>query len=220
MGSSSSRRQHPRSRRRNPAPTRQHRFTLSRFDRMCAGSRVRNHTEESLMKVVDTAREQVKHIVDKVAEKVTDAATSESRIQAITIGRPRRDVMHLFKDAELLSEVFGDVADVHSVGEGRLRWTFKIDDGGPAWDCVVTVEDDSRLRYVDVNPERQAEITMEFRDAPQDRGTEVLARVSSPAPGALTGPLMYKVLYRARATLLTGEVPTIAWNPSARDSNR
>jgi uncharacterized membrane protein len=171
------------------------------------------------MNVVDTAREQVKHLVEVVTDKVTDAATTESRIQAITIGRPRADVIRLFQDAELLAEVVGDFAEVHSAGEGRLRWTFLFD-GGVAWDCVIVIEDDIRVRFVDVNPDRTAELTLEFRDAPQDRGTEVTARVSSPAPGTLTGPLAYKMLYRARAVLLTGEAPTIKYNPSARDSQR
>jgi hypothetical protein len=63
-------------------------------------------------------------------------------------------------------------------------------------------------------------IVLEFGDAPQDRGTEVIARVSSPAPGVLTGPLAFKALYRARALLMTGEVPTIKSNPSARDADR
>jgi uncharacterized membrane protein len=172
------------------------------------------------MNVVDTAKDQVKHLAEKVAEKIADTAATDSRTQAVTIARPRADVIRLFQDAELLAEVVGDFAEVHSTGAGRLRWTFLHDGGGPAWDCVISVDDDTRLRYVDVNPDRTAELSLEFRDAPQDRGTEVLARVSSPAPGPLSGVLAYKLLYRARAVLQTGETPTIKYNPSARDSRR
>jgi uncharacterized membrane protein len=172
------------------------------------------------MNVVDSAKAQVKQIVGKVTEKVTESISSDSKIQAITIGRPRKDVVHAFQDAEFLSQVFGDIADVHSAGPERLRWTFALDGGGPAWDCVIAVDDDDHLRFVDVNPERGAGIDLRFRDAPQNRGTEVIARVTSPAPGALTGALTFKALYRARALLLTGEVPTVQYNPSARDSDR
>ncbi len=91
---------------------------------------------------------------------------------------------------------------------------------GTTWDCVVAVEDDAIMRFVDVNPEKSAGIMVQFREAPQDRGTEVIARTTSPGPGALTGVLTFKVLYRARALLMTGEVPTIEFNPSARDSDR
>jgi uncharacterized protein YndB with AHSA1/START domain len=166
------------------------------------------------MNVVDTAKEQAKHLVEKVVEKV--GTTSESSTQAITIGRPRREVMRVFEDAELLAEMYGDFAEVHSAGQGRMRWTFRFDGGGPAWDCVVSVEDDTRIRYVDVNPDKGTQVVLEFRDAPRDLGTEVIARASSPAPGPLTGPLVYKGLYWARAMLMTGESPSLAHNPSAR----
>ena len=173
------------------------------------------------MNVVETAREQVKQLVEKVGEKVGEAVATESRLQAITIPRPRRDVVQLFQDAARLSEIFGDVAEVESTGPGRMRWTFVLNDRrGPAWDCVVMLEDETQLRFVDAKPDQPAGIVLEFRDAPQDRGTEVIAKVSSPAPGALSGPLAFKALYRARALLVTGEVPTIEYNPSARDSKR
>jgi uncharacterized membrane protein len=172
--------------------------------------------------VVDSTKEQVKHIVEKVAQKVTEKAPAgvsfDSQIQAVTVGRPRAEVMGLFADANRLSEVFGDVAEVSSTGPDRMRWKFT--GGDLEWECVVVTEDESRLRFVDVDPNESTGIVLELRDAPRDRGTEVIARVSSPAPGALTGLLTFKALYRARALLTTGEVPTIRHNPSARASNR
>ncbi|KWX26087.1 hypothetical protein AFM11_02255 [Mycolicibacterium wolinskyi] len=171
------------------------------------------------MNVVDTAKQQAKQLAHKVVEKVGEKVTADSRVQAITIARPRAEVLDLFQDPERLSRIFGDIADVTDAGADRLRWTFAGDDG-PVWDCVVSREGDNRLRYVDVNPERAAGLTLDFSDAPGDRGTEVVARVTAPGPGALTGVLTFKALYRARALLQTGEVPTIARNPSARDSSR
>ena len=173
------------------------------------------------MNVLDTAKEQVKHLAERVTDKVGEAVTRDSGIQAITIGRPRAEVVALFKDPERLSQIFGDVAEVHNAGGDRLRWRFTSNVvEGPEWDCVVIVEDETRLRFVDVDPERSVGIELEFRDAPQERGTEVIAQVASPAPGMLSGPLTFKALYRARALLLTGEVPTIKYNPSARNSDR
>ena len=172
------------------------------------------------MNVVDTAKAQVKHLAEKVAEKVADAAATDSRVQAVTIARPRTEVIALFRDPQRLSQVFGDIAEVNEAGHDRMRWTFLLDGHGPAWDCVVSVEGDNRLRYVDVNPDKPAEIILDFSDAPQDRGTEVVTRATAPLPGMLTGALIFKALYRARALLQTGEVPTIKRNPGARDSPR
>jgi|SoiMetStandDraft_5_1073268.scaffolds.fasta_scaffold143130_2 uncharacterized membrane protein len=177
------------------------------------------------MNVMDTAKERAKHIVETVSEKVTEKVgekvTTESRKQAITIARPRHEVIALFQDTERLSVVFGDAAEVQQAGPERLRWVFAI--GGNdrfIWDCVVSMEDDARLRFADLDPGSGAEIVLNFRDAPQERGTEVIAQVTSPGPGALSGALAFKALYRARALLLTGEVPTIEYNPSARNSDR
>ena len=118
-------------------------------------------------------------------------------MQAITIAKPRNEVVGSFADADFLSQVFGDIADgadVASDGPDRLRWTFGSD--------------------------ANAAVALDFRDAPQGRGTEVIATATSPAPGTLSGALTFKALYRARALLMTGEVPTIKFNSSARDSDR
>ena len=59
-----------------------------------------------------------------------------------------------------------------------------------------------------------------FRPAPNHLGTELSLRLKTPAPDLLTGALAFKILYRCRALLQTGEVPTIRSNPSARPSAR
>jgi len=97
------------------------------------------------MNVMDTAKERAKHIVETVSEKVTEKvgekASTGSRRQAITIARPRREVIALFQDTERLSVVFGDVAEVQQAGPERLRWVFAF--GGNdrfIWDCVVSMK--------------------------------------------------------------------------------
>ena len=105
----------------------------------------------------------------------------------------------------------------------EVRFEFAGDGSGDKsgeWNCVVSSEEGERLRFVDVNPESEMGIVLEFRDAPQHRGTEVIGRINAAAPGALTGPLLFKALYRARALLMTGELPTIKYNPSARPWDR
>ncbi|WP_197381584.1 SRPBCC family protein [Mycolicibacterium mengxianglii] len=168
------------------------------------------------MNVINAAKEQAKGI----AAKVLHATEREPRSQSITIRQSREAVTDLFQDAERLSQVFGDIAEVEHLGPRRLRWKFAGPDGDTTkWECVVTVQGDS-LRFDDVRPDSTHQIALDLRQAPQDHGTEVIARVSSPAPGLLTGPLIFKALYRARALLQTGEIPTITPNPSARKSDR
>jgi uncharacterized membrane protein len=166
------------------------------------------------MNVIETAKERAR----EVAAKVLHASETEPRSQSITIRAPRQGVAEFFQDAERLSVVFGDIAEVEHLGPHRLRWTFA---GGEAavWECAVTA-DDSRVEFNDVQSGNTAQVLLELRDASGDRGTEVVARISTPAPGLLTGPLTFKALYRARALLQTGEVPTLHHNPSARASDR
>lgn len=166
------------------------------------------------MNVIETAKERAR----EVAAKVLHQNESESRSQSITIAAPRRGIVELFQDAERLSVVFGDIADVEHLGPHRLRWTFTGAQRA-VWECVVTA-DENRVEFTDVQPDSAARVVLELRDATPDRGTEIVARVSAPAPGLLTGPLTYKALYRARALLQTGEVPTLHHNPSARTSDR
>ena len=149
------------------------------------------------MNVVDTAKAQVKQLVEMVADKVGESASRDSKVQAITIGRPRNEVLQSFQDTDFLSQIFGDIADgadVSSEGPDSLRWTFGSD--------------------------ANAAVALHLRDAPQGRGTEVIAKATAPAPGTLTGAMTFKALYRARALFMTGELPTIKFNPSARDSDR
>jgi uncharacterized membrane protein len=168
------------------------------------------------MNVIDIAKGHAKEL----AVKVLRSSGPQPISQSITIRRPREVVVRFFQDPAALSQVFGDIADVETPGPNRLRWTFAgQDDESTVWECVVTVEDQF-VKFADVAAGSASGIVLEVRDAPQDRGTEVIARVNSPAPGPLTGPLTFKALYRARALLQTGEVPTIKHNPSARASDR
>lgn len=166
------------------------------------------------MNVIETAKERAR----EVAAKVLHPGETEPRSQSITIHAPRPAVAELFQDAERLSVVLGDIAEVEHLGPHRLRWTFSGAEKA-VWECVVTAGED-RVEFTDVKPDNAAHVVLELRDASRDRGTEVVARISAPAPGLLTGPLTFKALYRARALLQTGEVPTLHHNSSARTSDR
>ncbi|MGW6331752.1 hypothetical protein [Nocardia rhamnosiphila] len=136
--------------------------------------------------------------------------------RVLTIERPRAVVEDFWRNPDNLSRVFDGLAGVRSTAPDRYEWTVPPD-GADAitWESVLLTERDG-LQFVDaVDPER-ARIELEFTDAPRDRGTEVHMSATAPLPRQLTGAALFTVLYRARALMQTGEVPTLDRNPSGR----
>ena len=142
------------------------------------------------MNVLDTAVSKAKEI----AAQALSPSPAEPRSHAITMRAPRTAVAELFADARRLSVIFGDVADVEETAPERQRWTFTAgDEQQPAWDCAVATGPSS-VEFADLRPDSELRVTLSLRDAPIDWGTEVVARVSAPAPGALAGPAIYTAL--------------------------
>lgn len=169
--------------------------------------------------VVDTVKEQLRHAAGAVVSRTGHREQSQS----VTISKDPETVKQLFRDSGRLSQVLGDIAEVQQTGgEDHFRWVFRrgpLD--GTSWNSVL-IADSGRLRFVDAdqNGGTGNEIVLDFSAAPRGLGTEVTLRVKSPAPALLSGALGFKALYRARALLQTGEIPTIRKNPSARKSAR
>ncbi|GAB2682285.1 SRPBCC family protein [Nocardia goodfellowii] len=167
------------------------------------------------MSYIDKAKEQLTDLVGKVID-----SGSGGGAQTVTISRPRAEVEQFWRDPEKLSQVLGELAEVRSTEPMRYEWVLHRADEEPiTWDTTLETEPDG-LRFVRAagngDPAEPAEIRVTFRDAPRELGTEVTLRVKSPVPDLLTGAATFKALYRARALLQTGEVPTLAHNPSAR----
>ena len=169
-----------------------------------------------LTAAVDAGKQQLQ-LVGKAGKHLGRHEQSQS----LTIQRPEQTVKDFFRDPGNLSAVLGDIAAVEVTAPDRYRWEFRQGPlSGAGWDCVL-VDDDGRMRFVDAGPAGDSnQLIIDFSEAPQRRGTEVTLRVTSPAPAILSGALAFKALYRARALLQTGEIPTLQHNPSARASAR
>ncbi len=170
----------------------------------------------------DTAVSAAKGRLRQAVGAVANRTGNDQQSQSVTIGCDRQRAQSFFRDPAQLSVVLGDIADVRKAGDDRLRWEFRrgpLD--GAGWESVV-IEDTGRLRFVDAGEDSAIgnEIILDFSDAPRGQGTEVTLRLKAPMPALLSGALAFKALYRARALLQTGEVPTIRKNPSARKSAR
>ncbi|WP_174187296.1 SRPBCC family protein [Nocardia barduliensis] len=170
--------------------------------------------------------DDTKHLLSDLVGRVLESASSYSSSQTVTIARPRAEVERFWRDPANLSEVLGDVAEVRSTGPSSYEWTLHSGaDGRTTWKTTLHDEEEGRLRFVgstddDTSSAPGLELELRFRDAPRDLGTEVTMRARTPLPDVLTGAATFTALYRARARLQTGEMPTLAHNPSARDSAR
>ncbi|WP_040785160.1 hypothetical protein [Nocardia pneumoniae] len=173
------------------------------------------------MHYIDKAKEQLTDLVGKVAGSVSHGGNS----QTVTIGRPRTEVEQFWRDPDRLSQVLGGIAEVRSSAPSRYEWILRPGaDDSVEWNTTLVEEDDG-LRFVGTTGEGDRtrggpQIQLTFRDAPRGLGTEVTIRARTPIPDILTGAAAFAALYRARALLQTGEMPTIERNPSARASAR
>ncbi|MFC8042984.1 hypothetical protein [Nocardia sp. NPDC057353] len=140
------------------------------------------------------------------------------RTQAITIERPRAEVERFWHDPEQLSRVLGTVGEVRPRGSDGYTWVLHADPD-VEWETTLSTDADG-LRFSTADDPDGPHIRLTFAEAPADRGTEVTALVAAPAPGILTDAAVFKVLYRARALLQTGEIPTLQPQPAARDADR
>ena len=151
--------------------------------------------------------------------------------RSATVGGPAEELAERLQDAETLGRVAGHFAEVTAAGEDRYRWTVEVPgDRDLSWETrVATATPGERVRFETVEGTGLfEEWTAEFGPAPGDRGTEVTFRVAFDPPGGSLGgaalerleaapdALVGDALRRFKSLVETGEVPSLAGNPSAR----
>jgi uncharacterized membrane protein len=172
---------------------------------------------------LDKAKDQITEVATKVLRRGSNSAGGA---QTLTISRGREEIGQFWRDPEKLSQVLGDIATVRSTEDDIFEWTLSAGaSDGRTWRTRL-LDGADRLRFVAVDDgstdesDDGAEIVVTLREAPNDLGTEVTLEANTPVPDFLTGTALFTILYRSRALLQTGEVPTLAHNPSARDTAR
>lgn len=176
------------------------------------------------MELFDRIKEEAAGFVTKVAGH---GETGE-QVQTVTIACAQSEVEALWRDPDKLSSVFGDEVGIRVIDGGVFEWTLSTgpDEIESWWSKLVDTGDSLRFvtyikdaEYKDSDRgARSAELAVRFREAPNERGTELSLSTTSRLPAIFTTTFLFGALYRARALLQTGEVPTLAHNPSARDS--
>lgn len=146
--------------------------------------------------------------------------------EAVTIGRPARELFDFWRDPTNLVQVMENIESIEALDRDRSRWTVK----GPAgkrytWESVVThevpgeeitwqsaggadIENNGRVQFIDAG----------------ERGTVVRAVIAYDPPGGKVGQLVAKVLqreprvqtrrdlHRLKQLMETGEITTSARN--------
>lgn len=164
------------------------------------------------MNVLDNAKGQIAGLVDKIA----DHAPQNTAQQTVTVACTVVAAEELWRDPHRLSQVLGELGEVRFTEPNRYHWHLHAAGIDLDWESRLASDTDA-LRFIGSDGN---EIIVSYRPAPNNLGTEMTLRTKTPAPQLLSGAVAFTMLYRARALLQTGEIPTIRRNPSARESAR
>ncbi len=151
--------------------------------------------------------------------------------RSLTIGKPAEVLSRFWREPENLSRIMGHFAEVTAVGPDRMHWRVH----GPLgksleWDTRLVEEHPGELlRWESLEgAELPNQGSLFFRPAPGNWGTEVTLHIRFEPPGGVLGEAVMKrlsmvpgllalrALRRFKSLVETGEIPTVAHNPSAR----
>lgn len=160
-----------------------------------------------------------------------DAVETVDVTRSVTVDRPADELYDLWRDPDTMRRVFAGAVSVTAQGEDHWRWTLNGPRGwGVSWDTSITeARPGEALRWeTDGDAASWSEGSVEFRDAPAERGTEMTFEFRLEPPGGrlgeavatrlgvVPGTLVERVLDRFKSLAETGEIPTLEKNPSAR----
>lgn len=165
------------------------------------------------------------------SDERTGAAGATEVSRSITVGRPADELYEAWRDPAQFSRVMGHFAEVASSDGDRLHWTIHGPRGRDvSWETrIVEAEPGELLRWeTPADATLPNEGSVRFRPASGDRGTVVTLSVSFDPPGGGVGSaalerldivpstMAGRALGRFKSLVETGEIPTLAGNPSAR----
>jgi uncharacterized membrane protein len=161
----------------------------------------------------------------------TEMADTTTVSQSITVGRPADELYETWRDPDQFSRIMGHFADITSSGEDMYRWTIHGPRGRDlSWNTrIVETEPGEFLRWealADATVPNEGSVS--FQPAAGDRGTVVTLSLDFDPLGGTVGNAVLKrlgivpetvageALRRFKQLVESGEIPTLAGNPSTR----
>jgi uncharacterized membrane protein len=163
-------------------------------------------------------------LLDLVASRSVSRQTPPVRLRrSLTIGKSADELFRSWREPAILRRVMEPLAEVTVLDHGRTRWALRLPLGRRLeWTCEVVEERPAALLRWRASGGAPVphECALTFRPAPGNLGTEVSLQLAL-GPAALLPDLPLKmaaekVLRRFKSLVETGELPTVAHNPSAR----
>ena len=144
-------------------------------------------------------------------------------VRAVTLNKPRQELYAFFRRFSNLPQVMENIERIDELDDKRSHWVVKAPAGQTVeWDATVVEDEPGRL--IAWKTEDGAQVpnhgVVEFRDAPEGRGTEVHAVIVYDPPGGALGKLVAELfavepgmqakrdLRRFKMLMETGEVAT------------
>lgn len=165
------------------------------------------------------------HQRDVAHEAAEDRSWHEAALvgRTITVNRPREELYAFWRDFRNLARFMENVESVRVDDDRRSHWVVKAPAGKTVeWDSVLTEEEEGRVLAWESVEDADIKNTgrIEFRDAPEGRGTEITATIVYDPPGGDLGKLIAKLfqkepkiqarrdLRRFKQLMETGEIST------------
>lgn len=118
--------------------------------------------------------------------------------RAVTINKPAQELYDFFRDFANLPKFMENIERIDVIDGRRSHWVVSAPAGTVEWDAIVT--DDEPGRAIGWESAPGADIRnlgrVEFRDAPQGRGTEVHAVIAYEPPMGTLGRIAAKLTQR------------------------
>jgi uncharacterized membrane protein len=148
--------------------------------------------------------------------------------RAITVAKPRADIYRFWRELENLPRFMKHVESVRVIDGRRSHWVVTAPAGRTVeWDAEIINEIENELiGFRSLNGRVDLAGSVQFKDAPGDRGTEIVVEIQYNPPAGILGAFAAKMwgeepgqqieedLRRFKQFMEAGEIPTAEGQPS------